>query len=202
MRRVQDILAFWFGTIGDDGVPIENHAKLWFRVHAETDKFIRDNFEADLRQAAQGKLTEWEQHPAGRLALLVLLDQFSRNIYRGTAQAFAQDELALSLCLVGIDKGHDVALRPIERVFFYLPLEHAENLEMQDKCVRLFETLIESLPQSTAQKLHAFLDHARGHRGIIRRFGRFPHRNKLLGRASTPAEREFLTQGGATFGQQ
>ncbi|MFQ5761239.1 MAG: DUF924 family protein, partial [Acidiferrobacterales bacterium] len=149
-----------------------------------------------------GQLTSWEQHPRGRLALIVLLDQFSRNIYRGTAQAFAQDELALSLCLQGIDIGHDLALRPIERTFHYLPMEHAESLEMQDKSVQHRRQLVASLPPAMAKKSQFSLDLAISHRDIIARFGRFPHRNRLLGRVSTAAEREYLSQGGATFGQE
>ncbi|MFQ5759797.1 MAG: DUF924 family protein, partial [Acidiferrobacterales bacterium] len=128
--------------------------------------------------------------------------QFSRNIYRGTAQAFAQDELALSLCSQGIDIGHDLALRPIERTFYYLPMEHAESLEMQNKCVQHYEQLVASLPPAMVEKLQPSLDYAISHRAIIARFGRFPHRNKLLGRASTAAEREYLSQGVATFGQK
>ena len=155
-----------------------------------------------LQKATQGQLTSWEQYPRGRLALIVLLDQFSRNIYRGTAQAFAQDELALSLCLQGIDIGHDLALRPIERTFYYLPMEHPESLEIQDKCVQHYEQLVASVPPPTAKELQSSLDYAISHRDIIARFGRFPHRNKLLGRASTAAEREYLSQGGATFGQR
>ncbi len=132
----------------------------------------------------------------------MLLDQFSHDIYRATAQAFAQDELAPSLCLQGIDIGHDPPLRPIERTFYYLPIEHPESLEIQDKCVQHYEQLAASVPPATAKKLQSSLDYANRHRDIIARFGRFPHRNKLLGRASTAAEREYLSQGGATFGQK
>ncbi len=202
MTRIEQILSFWFGEIDADGLAKQEQAKRWFQASAETDKLIRERFESDLQKAIQGQLTSWEQYPRGRLALIVLLDQFSRNIYRGTAQAFAQDELALSLCLQGIDIGHDLALQSIERTFYYLPMEHTENLEIQDKCVQHYEQLVASVPPATAKKLQSSLDHVISHRDIIARFGRFPHRNKLLGRASTAAEREYLSQGGATFGQK
>jgi len=202
MTRIEQILSFWFGEIDADGLAKQEQAKRWFRASAETDKLIRERFESDLQKAIQGQLTSWEQYPRGRLALIVLLDQFSRNIYRGTAQAFAQDELALSLCLQGIDIGHDLALQSVERTFYYLPMEHTENLEIQDKCVQHYEQLVASVPPATAKKLQSSLDYVISHRDIIARFGRFPHRNKLLGRASTAAEREYLSQGGATFGQK
>lgn len=202
MTRIEEMLSFWFGEIDADGLAKQEQAKRWFRASAETDKLIRERFESDLQKAIQGQLPSWEQYPRGRLALIVLLNQFSRNIYRGTAQAFAQDELALSLCLQGIDIGHDLALRPIERTFYYLPMEHTENLEIQDKCVQHYEQLVASVPPATAKKLQSSLDYVISHRDIIARFGRFPHRNKLLGRASTAAEREYLSQGGATFGQK
>jgi uncharacterized protein (DUF924 family) len=202
MTRIEEILSFWFGEIDADGLATAQQTKRWFRASAEIDKSIRERFESDLQKAIQRQLASWEQYPRGRLALIVLLDQFSRNIYRGTAQAFAQDELALSLCLQGIDIGHDLALRPIERTFYYLPLEHAESLEMQHKCVQHYEQLVASVPPAMVAKHQPSLAYAISHRAIIARFGRFPHRNKLLGRASTAAEREYLSQGGATFGQK
>lgn len=201
MTRIEEILSFWFGEIDADGLATAEQAKRWFKASAETDNLIRERFEIDLQKAIQGQLTSWEQYPRGRLALIVLLDQFSRNIYRGTARAFAQDELALSLCLQGIDLGHDLALRPLEQSFYYLPMEHAESLEIQDRCVQHYQQLMATAPPATAKKLKSSLDYALSHREIIARFGRFPHRNKLLGRASTAAEREYLSQGGAVFGQ-
>jgi uncharacterized protein (DUF924 family) len=202
MTRIEEILSFWFGEIDADGLATAKQTKRWFQASVDTDKLIRERFEPDLQKAIQGQLSSWEQYPRGRLALIVLLDQFSRNIYRGTAQAFAQDELALSLCLQGIDIGHDLGLRPIERTFYYLPMEHAESLEMQDKCVQHHQQLVTSLPPAMMKKLQCSLDYAISHRDIIAQFGRFPHRNKLLGRASTVAEHKYLSQGGATFGQK
>ncbi len=197
MTRIEEIRSFWFGEMDADGLAKEEQAERWFRASAETDELIRERFASDLQKAIQEQPTSWEQYPRGRLALIVLLDQFSRNIYRGTAQAFAQDELALSLCLQGINIGHDLVLR-----LYYLPMEHPESLEIQDKCVQHYEQLVASVPPAIAEKLQSSLDYAISHRDIIARFGRFPPRNKLLGRASTAAEREYLSQGGATFGQK
>ena len=114
MTRLEEIHSFWFGEMDADGLAKEEWAERWFRASAETDELIREYFESDLQKAIQEQFTSWQQHPRGRLALMVVLDQFSRNIYRGTAQAFAQDELALSLCSQGIDIGHDLALRSNE----------------------------------------------------------------------------------------
>ncbi len=201
MARTDDILSFWLGTLGRGGVPVDNRTKLWFHSNTNIDELIREDFDTDLRKAAENQLTDWAQTPRGRLALIVLLDQFSRNIYRGTAKAFAHDEQALSLCLAGIDAGNDLALAPIERAFLYLPLEHAEDLFMQDKSVALMKALLQSVTTATQPKLQSFLDHALGHRDIIARFGRFPHRNKVLARRSTPEELAFLETDGVRFGQ-
>src|SRR5690606_32287203 len=137
--------------------------------------------------------------PQGRLALIILLDQFPRNMYRETPQAFAFDAKARALTLEGLQAGDDQALRPIERVFFYLPLEHAEDLALQHRCVELFETLAASLPEETRKSFDGFTDFARKHRVIVERFGRFPHRNAILGRESTDEEIAFLRTPGSSF---
>lgn len=201
MNRIEQILSFWFGELGSDGLPLEDRGKFWFRSDHETDERCRE-FEQDLRNAASGKLTDWGQQPEGRLALILLLDQFSRNIYRGTPQAFAQDPLALSLTSEGIGRGHDLMLRPIERVFFYMPLEHAESLEAQERCVAAHRALLQAAPPASTPRLRSFLNHAINHRDIIKRFGRFPHRNKLLNRTSTPEELQYLRTNKSTFGQR
>ncbi|MFQ6021926.1 MAG: DUF924 family protein [Acidiferrobacterales bacterium] len=201
MEQIDEVLSFWLGALGDDGLPRENRSRLWFQSNATTDKLIRERFEDDLQKAAVGELVDWEQNAKGRLALIVLLDQFSRNIYRGTPKAFTQDKQARTLCLGGIEQGHDLTLAPIERAFFYLPLAHAESPEMQDKSVALLQALVQSVPHATRRKLQTFLDHAIGHRDIIERFGRFPHRNNILDRPSTPEELAFLNANTSTFGQ-
>ncbi len=150
--------------------------------------------------AGAGKLSLWADRAYGRLALIILLDQFSRNIHRGQAEAFENDSLALKLTLDGIQEGHDRQLLPIERTFAYMPLMHSEEIDIQREGVALFTTLADE-----ARDDYPFLDKsadsAQEHYDIIERFGRFPHRNVVLGRNSTPDEKAFLAEGGATFGQ-
>lgn len=201
MEQIEEILSFWFGELTPDGLPVADRSQLWFGFDPQTDKLIRERFEARLEQACQGKLAPWEQHARGRLALILLFDQFSRNIYRSTPRAFAQDEIALSLSLAGIDRAHDQELSAIECVFFYMPLQHCESLAMQDRCVAQCQRLLEGLTPAAAARLRGFVDHAMQHRDIIRRFGRFPHRNGILGRDSTAEEREYLRARAGTFGQ-
>ena len=199
--EIRHIHAFWFGPPGKDGMPPNDRSRLWFRADRKTDDTIRRRFGALLDRAARGELNNWAQIAEGRLALILLCDQFARNIYRGTAHAFAHDAMALTLCTEGIECGHDRALAPIERAFFYMPMEHCEQLSMQERCVGHYEQLLQEVPPATASRLRSFLRHAHDHRDIVRRFGRFPHRNRVLARRSTDAEADFLrTQKGA-FGQ-
>ena len=200
MKQIDEILSFWFGPLTPDGLPVADRSQLWFGFDRHTDKLIRERFGAHLQQACQGELASWEQQARGRLALILLLDQFSRNIYRATPRAFAQDAMALSLALEGIDRTHDQELNATERVFFYMPLQHCESLAMQDRSVEQYQHLLQVLAPATVVRLRGFLDHATQHRDIIRRFGRFPHRNRILGRDSTAAECEYLG-GATTFGQ-
>lgn len=201
MERQKAILSYWFGALNEDDAPSNDYYKMWFAKRDDIDLFIKGSFEEDLNHAVDGKLKDWEDTPRGTLALIILLDQFSRNIYRGTARAFAQDRLALQLCLRGIGKGFDQDLHPVERLFLYMPLEHSEDLEMQKKSVKYF-SLLEKLftsPTSLASMTSIFRDYAEKHFVIIERFGRFPHRNDILGRKSTPEEIEFLKEPGSSF---
>ncbi len=199
--EIRQIHAFWFGPLGEAGVPRKDRSRLWFRADAKTDSLIRQRFGALLDRAARGELNSWAQTAEGRLALILLCDQFARNIYRGTAHAFAHDAMALTLCTEGIECGHDRELRPIERAFFYMPMEHCEQLSMQERCVQHYEQLLEDVPPATGGQLRSFLQHARDHRDIVLRFGRFPHRNRVLERPSTAAEIDFLRTHKATFRQ-
>ena len=199
MQRIEQILRFWFGDRPDDGEAVRRHVKLWFTARAETDQYVREHFEADLKQASAGSLTEWEQTPRGRLALIVLSDQFPRNIYRGTARAFAYDSHAQRLCLDGQACGHDKMLRAIERSIFYMPLQHAEELALQEQAVGCFSELVEEAPSALKDVFVVFRDYAVAHRDIVARFGRFPHRNAILGRVSSPEEIAFLQQPGSSF---
>lgn len=199
--EIRQIHTFWFGPLGKDGLPRKDRSRLWFRADRKTDGLIRRRFGALLDQAARGELKDWERTAQGRLALILLCDQFSRNIYRGTADAFARDEMGLMLCTEGIKCGHDRELRPIERAFFYMPMEHCEQLSIQDRCVLIYEQLLKDVPPAIASRLRSFMQHAYDHRDIVRRFGRFPHRNRALERPSTVAEVDFLRTHKANFGQ-
>lgn len=195
----EGICSFWFGEEADDGAIARRQGKLWWQKSAETDAVIRQRFEPTLRSAGAGELDHWARTPRGRLALVIVLDQFPRNIYRDQPQAFAFDAKALALSLAGLEQGDDKPLRLIQRVFLYMPLEHAESPEMQARSVAAFEDLLAEAPPSAKDEFETFLDFAVRHRDIIERFGRFPHRNAILGRESTAAEHAFLQQPGSGF---
>ena len=183
----QQVLEFWFA---------DENAVRWFRRDPEFDQVIRERFGATLDAAAFGALDSWTVTPHGWLALLIVLDQFSRNIYHGDARAFAQDNRAQSLALEGLERRDDEALAPLERVFAYLPLEHAEDLSLQWRSVTLFRALgLQASPNSRGQ-YEGFLDYARRHCEVVARYGRFPHRNAALGRPSSPDELAYLAEGG------
>ena len=197
--KIECILDFWFGVNLDDAVVAKEQAELWWSKNRETDEKMRRRFEESVRAAAAGELNEWRATARGRLALIILTDQFPRNIYRDMARAFACDSKALAWCLDGLDGRIDRKLRPIERVFFYLPLEHAESREHQAKAVECFTELVASVPMEQRSTFEEYLDFAIRHRDIIDRFGRFPHRNSILGRESTAEELAFLTEPGSGF---
>ena len=195
---METILDFWFGEDTDDSVVAKNKSALWWSKNPDVDAEMRQRFESLVHRAAGGELSSWQSSPRGHLALILLTDQFPRNIYRDSPRAFAYDRHALALCIDGIDQGVDLQLRPIERVFFYLPLEHAESLEYQDSSVRQFRRLLDEV--GAGQKVfEEYLDFAVRHRDVIARFGRFPHRNKILGREPTSDELAFLATPGSSF---
>lgn len=189
--QAQAVIDFWFG-----GGPLPR--KEWFKKDDAFDREIARRFGADIEQALEGGLHHWDaEGPLAALARILVLDQFCRNVYRGTPLAFAGDHQALQAALDMIDAGEDRALGPYHRAFVYLPLEHAENLAMQEQCVTLFARLAEMEPDDKG--IAGMLDYARKHHAVIRRFGRFPHRNEILGRPSTLSEEEFLKQPGSRF---
>lgn len=197
--RADEVLAFWFGAQTDDAAVLADRGSSWFTQDAAFDQSIRARF-ADLRDAATGDaLDGWLEHPRGRLARVILVDQFSRNLFRGDPRAFEADPLALGWAREGVAAGAERVLRPVERVFLYLPFEHSESLLDQDRSVALFTALHDGVPDNLRAAFGTFLDFARRHREMIARFGRFPHRNAVLGRESTPAERAFLAQPGSRF---
>ena len=193
------VLAFWFGPAGSAAEISGRQRALWFGKSAKADQAVSAQFSDTLTDARAGKLVDWTATPHGRLALVVVLDQFPHHIYRDQAGAFASDALALELALSALATGEDRALSLIERVFLYLPLEHAESLAMQDCAVALYAALVRESCADERALFEGFHDYAVRHRDVVARFGRFPHRNAVLGRASTPEEITFLTQPGSRF---
>lgn len=195
----QALLDWWFGSGSTAGAVATAKQALWFGYRAEQDAQARELFGALCHQALQGELDEWAQTPAGWLALILLLDQLPRMIHRGTPQAFAGDARAQQLVRQGLAHGGDVLLPPIQRVFIYLVLEHAEDLAWQEQAVVQFGQLCDLADTHEQALFEGFLDYARRHRAVIARFGRFPHRNALLGRPSSEAELAFLDEPGSRF---
>ncbi|NND68516.1 MAG: DUF924 domain-containing protein [Halioglobus sp.] len=190
---IDDIHDFWFGDIEADGLPSAEQGQLWFIKKPETDRLITARYAELLAQAAAGELDHWAETDRGLIALVIVLDQFSRNIHRDSPAAFAADHRALALALGAINAGRDRAMPLIHRVFLYLPLEHAEDLALQERCVELFEALV---AENDSERVRDFASYAHSHRDVIARFGRFPHRNKLLGRPTTAEEEAYLDEHG------
>jgi uncharacterized protein (DUF924 family) len=203
----QDVLLFWFGTRPYSPAQVQQHSRLWFgeanapELTPQIDELVRDRFGDLTRSAALGRLSAWEFSPRRRLALILLLDQFPRNIHRGTARAFAQDSQALPLAVSGMQFGADAALHPVERIFFYMPLQHAEDIDAQEESVAAFRRLLEETPTELRAVIESGLKAAIEHRDVIQRFGRFPHRNRALGRASTAEETQWFSSVDQSFGQ-
>jgi len=174
MAEPSDILDFWFAEGSDEK---------WFRPPPEFDAAIVERFSATYEEAAAERLTAWEATPEGALALIIVLDQFSRNMFRDSPKAFAADPLACAVAERAIERGHDMAVSEDRRIFFYMPFEHAEDLALQDRCVALVKERCDR---------GQYVDYAERHRAVIARFGRFPHRNKVLGRENTPEEIAYL----------
>ena len=198
-QRINDILDFWYADFDQGGDAIEQRFELWFRKNKQTDEQIKTLFSNDINKAINGDYDLWVKHPLGRLAVIILIDQFCRHVYRGEPRAFEYDSIALNYCLDGIELGADQQLPFHFRYFFYLPLEHAENLNHQQLCVEKFETMVQLSSEEFKQVYTDQVNYANQHLVIIERFGRFPHRNKILGRASTAEEIEFLKQPGSSF---
>ena len=181
---------------------LADRMKLWYRVDAATDASIRDRFGTLVGAAVAGSCRDWEDQPLSRLALIVVLDQFTRNIHRGRADAFSGDARALRLALNAIDEGMDLEVDLIPRGFFYLPLQHAEDLAVQERSVRVAKRFDAQCRAAFENFSAGQTSYAREHRDIVARFGRFPHRNKALGRASTVEELAYLADEPPSYGQQ
>lgn len=195
----EELLLFWFGNKEDDLEVGESQSALWWGKSAETDELLAGRFGQAASAAAAGTLDHWTGSPRGRLALIILLDQLPRVIHRGTPDAFAQDEKASIIAEKGLASGADRLLRPIERVFFYLPFEHSEDPADQERSVELYRDLAAGVPEKWKKSFGSYLDFASRHKAMIDRFGRYPHRNAVLGRDSTPEEIEFLKEPGSGF---
>lgn len=190
--QAQAVLDFWF--LAPDNPGHGQSRAEWFRKDDAFDAQIRERFGALIGTAIDGGLRDWAATPRGALALILVLDQFTRNVYRDTPRAFAGDAQALALAVALTQNGQDQELEPTLRAFVYMPFEHAEDLAMQARAVELFQLLAQS-----REGFESMLDYAQRHQEVIACFGRFPHRNGILGRDSTPEEAAFLLQPGSSF---
>ena len=196
----KELLDFWFGPLDEQGLPDKEHRDRWFRSDRRFDQEIRRRFLSLVMFASEEGLDHWRKEPGGALAEVLLLDQFTRNIYRGGALAFASDPLARKRVRSAMAQGQDLALPAVQRAFLYMPLQHSERLEDQDLAVECYQQLAASHDGLLGDFLGSFLQSSKDHRDIIVRFGRFPHRNRALGRPSTAEEKIYL-ENGSRFGQ-
>ena len=190
--KIHKLLDFWFGDLGSADLPSSDRTNLWFGENEELKKQFIQIFNEEYQAVCDGKLNDWLKTSRGCLALIILLDQFSRYIYRDSPKAFEHDAEAQKICMDGIQQKMDRSLTLIERVFFYMPLIHAENADSQEKSLRLYQELVTLSMSETTQIYQLFLAYAYAHFRVIKEFGRFPQRNKILGRHSTEAELAFL----------
>ncbi|MBW1760890.1 MAG: DUF924 domain-containing protein [Deltaproteobacteria bacterium] len=197
--RIEDVLDFWFGELNELGCSSPEHRKRWWTKSDAFDEAIKSHFLGDYEAIVAGERDAWRNSARGALAYIITLDQFSRNMFRGTPEMFAADELAREVCCEGLDAGFDAELSFDERVFFYLPLEHSEEMADHRRCIELFEGLVDGAPEPLEGDAKYYLDFAARHKAIIEQYGRYPHRNQILGRASTPDEAEFLQEPGSSF---
>ncbi len=195
----QPLLDWWFGSGETAAEVAELQNRLWFGKHAAQDEYAREQFSPLVRQALAGELEGWTETAEGWLALILLLDQLPRMIYRDSPFAYSGDARAQQLVARGLAAGWDQALAPVEQLFVFLVLEHTENLAAQDLSVECFAALLEQVDADERAYFENTLDHARRHQQVIARFGRFPHRNQALGRDSTAEEISYLKEPGSGF---
>ncbi len=199
--RAQQIHDYWFGPSNDWLQVIENNRRRWFINGQALDAEIRLRFRDSLDLARRGEFDDWQHSITGALARILLLDQFPRHMFRGRGEAFACDAQARKACLQGLEASVDEAMSPVQQDFFYLPLQHSEDLSLQDRSVALMEQRTREAPEEFKTYMRNSLKYACSHREIIQRFGRYPHRNQALGRASTREEIDYLDAGATRFGQ-
>ncbi len=191
MERVGEVLEFWFGRPGEAGHGARR--EVWFKVDPAFDAEVAERFAALYESAARGGLEDWPEGPRAALALVILCDQFPRNLFRQSPRAFESDARALALARHAVERGFDQALTPIERQFLYMPFQHSEAADDQRRSVELFASIAHVAEGEKS------LAHAIEHREVIARFDRFPHRNAVLGRTSTPEEQAYLEDPEALF---
>ena len=197
----QEVLSFWFEDAAKSAEAFLRRRAVWFRNDPAFDRECAARFAATLEDAARGGLDDWAGTPHGRLALVIVLDQMPRNIHRGSPAAFMHDTEAAAHCIAAVESGQDRALSRVERLFLYMPLQHTEDPGLQRRSVELFESLASGADEGWREYFADAADYARLHRDIIERFGRFPHRNRILDRESTEEEARYLADGAPTFGQ-
>lgn len=190
--RIHDLLKFWFGDAGYADLPTSNRTNLWFGESDKVKAQLVQFFDKEFEEAKSGQLDSWAETPRGRLALIILLDQFPRYIHKGSPEAFNYDDKAQRLCLEGLELKVDHSLTLIERIFFYMPLVHAEKQNLQEDSIKLYQNLTTLSLTETTQVYQLFLAYAYAHFRVIQEFGRFPQRNAALGRSSTNSELAFL----------
>jgi uncharacterized protein (DUF924 family) len=195
----EEVLDFWFGELDAAGRADEAHSRRWFSHDPAFDDEVTRRFLELHDEVAAGRHDQWLESARGRLAAIIVLDQFSRNMFRGTAKMFAFDARALALAKDGVARGVARALAHDERAFLYMPFMHSEDLDVQERSVELFAAWCAELEGELRARVENALRFARMHRDIVERFGRFPHRNAALGRPTTSEEREFLKQPGSSF---
>ena len=193
------VLRFWLGEVPLTDTAALAQRALWFGKSDALDADIAHRFGDEVRRAQAGECDHWAQTAEGALALVILLDQFTRNIWRGQPASFAGDAKALAVAKRALAQGRDAQVCPVARIFFYLPLEHAEDMACQDASVAAFEHLAAKADAQTQALFQMTAEYAHKHREVIAQFGRFPHRNRILGRTSTAAEEVYLAQPGAGF---
>lgn len=195
-----ELITAWFGETLQNAAAIPSRMKWWFSADEERDAGLASQFGELVEQCAEGQMYRWPEHAEGRLALILALDQLPRNLFRGSSAAFAHDAYTAALCLAAAQSGQDRELNPVQRAFLYMPLQHFEDLKAQDAGVALYQRLADENREYPVFR-EGFLPFARQHRDIIARFGRFPHRNRVLDRDNTAEEAEYLAAGAPTFGQ-
>lgn len=200
IETVDDILGFWFADIGE-GFNISEQNAIWYQGGQSVDRAIEQQFGPWVESAMKGQLAHWGHSKQSILALVLLLDQFTRNIFRRSSKAFAGDELAREALRYGLSESFDKQMTIVQRSFFYMPFEHSELLSDQQQSVELFRVLLSDTPLEGKSAVERSVEYAIDHHDIVQRFGRFPHRNEVLERESSAEESAYLEHGGARFGQ-